>query len=448
MWTDTLSTKNARTQSQRESSSNGLDWKGPNRLGSVLLILVAASAPLLAASCGSASSGGDGESGESTNSRPWVGGKADVYGSDDRVETYQTEPESQRRRLARASAVLTEASKLEPVDDASNEQYRFSESVQTLEESRRICEEERFTQQPTIGFCSATLVASDLVATSGHCLGLTAASADEARCDDVRIVFNYAYSSPPEDPMGDLQPLPGENVYSCKEVEAFGWAGLDRSPSNEDWALVRLDREVTDRQPVSVLGDIPASERRIVQIGHPSGLPQKLAPGIITRRSDYSDYSKFVGNTFTYRSDLLGGNSGGGVFDAETGTLAGIPTLYSGENYVRAPDRECNIPGVCGENTECPDPPGAYSTKKMVDILSSEQPELLDELKVAGLPDDATYTFDDVTSDGDTGTTTLDGGADRRDAGTSFEDTHDWDTSSGDATRTRDAGVGGGDEPG
>lgn len=307
-----------------------------------------------------------------------TGGKADVYGEDDRAETYEAVNDAEWRRLARASAMLADRDAfVENVDDAGEVVgYRLAETTRSLGDAWGLCEEERFTEQPLVGFCSATLVAPDLVATSGHCISEQNASPEQARCADMRIVFDFGYTSEDDDPFEVFGNMSTDSVYGCERVEAIGW---NREPFNEDWALVRLDRPVVDREPIPVLTTPPQTGTPILQIGHPTGIPQKLAPGAVTRVPFERDHG-YIGNTFTYEAELFGGNSGGGVFDLENGALAGIPTLYSGQNYVWDNQRSCRVPGVCGENASCPWPPGGYGTFKMLEILRESDSPLVDEL--------------------------------------------------------------------
>jgi hypothetical protein len=325
---------------------------------------------------------------------PAAGGKGDIWGEDDRSETYQAADTPQWARLARASAMLTDRGNFVENVDESGEVvgYRLAETIGSLGDEWGMCETERFVDQPRVGFCSATLVAPDLVATSGHCIASEGATPDQARCDDMRIVFDFGYRSADDEPFAVFDNMSVDSVYECERVEAIGWI---RSPENEDWALVRLDRPVTGREPIPVLTTEPRIGTPILQIGHPTGIPQKLAPGEVTReRFPYQD--GFAGNTFTYKADLFGGNSGGGVFDLENNALAGIPTLYSGQNYVWDQGQACYVPGVCGENTECLYPPGGYGTFKMLEILRESGSPLIDELTLVEGEVDAPNPGDDA----------------------------------------------------
>ncbi len=72
-------------------------------------------------------------------------------------------------------------------------------------------------------------------------------------------------------------------------------------------------------------------------IGHPTGIPTKVAGGAFVR--DNSNDKFFVANL-----DTFGGNSGSAVVNSETGVVEGI--LVRGENdYVT--EGGCSVPQVC-----------------------------------------------------------------------------------------------------
>ena len=313
-------------------------------------------------------------------------GKGDIYGEDDRAELASVAIDSMEWRLAQGSAALVDRTKLTEGAGADGG-YGLSASVQSLGAQYDLCDGERFADQPILAHCSATLVAPDLIATSAHCLGGEGATADQitaSRCQEIQIVFGFAYSEQDQAGFEPFADIPGDNVYGCERVEALR---LGSAPENEDWALIRLDRPVVDREPLPILGHMPAQQAPLVQIGHPSGVPQKIALGLVTdgfASTDWADETE--GNTFAYDADLLGGNSGGGVFDMEFEALAGMPTLYSGRNYVVGPTGQCSVAGVCGVNATCPLPPGAYATSHMIDKLADSAPQLLSELTIVERP--------------------------------------------------------------
>src|SRR6185295_6557109 len=76
---------------------------------------------------------------------------------------------------------------------------------------------------------------------------------------------------------------------------------------------------------------------KIIVIGHPAGLPTKVAGGAAVRDEKPAGY-------FTANLDTYGGNSGSAVFNAVTGLVEGI--LVRGENdYVWK--GSCRVSNVC-----------------------------------------------------------------------------------------------------
>ncbi|MDD5627517.1 MAG: serine protease, partial [Elusimicrobia bacterium] len=108
-----------------------------------------------------------------------------------------------------------------------------------------------------------------------------------------------------------------------------------------DWALVKLDRPAAGHKPLALnKAGTPANKTPLFVIGHPAGLPTKVAGGATVR--DASPEGYFVANLDTY-----GGNSGSAVFNAYTGLVEGI--LVRGENdYVWKGD--CMVSNKCPED--------------------------------------------------------------------------------------------------
>jgi len=301
---------------------------------------------------------------------PSTDGKGDVYGTDDRKERYQFADASVEHRLAMSSAMVTLKGLLTERTDGDFDLYEPRTLAQT-----GVCSDERFASQPVVGYCSATLVAPDIVVTSGHCM--TGASGGlygaQLKCEDIYLVFDFAYDARPSNALAALRVVSHDNVYRCVEALAAEHPDSGVLPK-QDYAILRLDRPVSGRAPIPVYDGarLPVGTKAI-QIGHPSGLPQKLAPASVRAPLDPTRYA-----AYGYVSDILGGNSGGGVFTTK-GTLFGIPTRYSGENYVvdTSEPNECLRTAVCGVNAECPLLPGAYETAAMLDRIPDDVRSLL-----------------------------------------------------------------------
>lgn len=244
-----------------------------------------------------------------------VSGKV-VYGSDDRIDVYQTD-DLKLRALADSTVALFQGS------DVSASGGRARLSVQNYGERMGLCKDEPFFEQPMGAFCSGSLVAPDIIMTAGHCVP----SPEE--CANIKFVFGFAVKEKDKMPTD----VAAGDVYGCKEL-----IGREQVNDGADWALVRLDRKVTGHKPLKLnrTGDIKAKTPVLV-IGHPAGLPTKIAGGANVR--DASKPGFFVANLDTY-----GGNSGSAVFNAQTGLVEGI--LVRGEqDYVYK--GSCRVSNVC-----------------------------------------------------------------------------------------------------
>jgi len=294
-----------------------------------------------------------------------AGGKGDVYGTDDRKERYQFASATLEHRLAMSSAMVAMRGLIKERPDGDYQLFEPRTLAQT-----GVCADERFANQPEVGFCSATLIAPDLVVTSGHCMmnSFGSLATAQLKCEDIYLVFDFAYDSRPSAPLDALRVLSKDNVFRCVEVLAAENPDSGMLPK-QDYAILQLDRPVDGRAPLPVYGGSDlAVGARAIQIGHPSGLPQKIAPATVRHRLDTSRYAPYE-----YVSDLLGGNSGGRLFTS-SGTLFGTPTRYSGQNYVldTSASPECYRTAVCGDNAECTIAPGAYDTATMLDRIPAD----------------------------------------------------------------------------
>jgi V8-like Glu-specific endopeptidase len=197
-------------------------------------------------------------------------------------------------------------------------------TASTLQQ-RGICSKERFSQQISAANCSGFLVAEDKLVTAGHCIR------SEADCMNFKWVFDYRVEFSDQ---GTIN-VPKTSVYTCKKI-------ISRSLDNvtkDDYAFIELDRKVTDRQPLKVRrGGKVEKGAPLVVIGHPTGLPTKIADGANVRT--------LQGKYFVANLDTYGGNSGSAVFNVETEEVEGI--LVRGEtDYVLNSTLGCQVSNVC-----------------------------------------------------------------------------------------------------
>ena len=265
-------------------------------------------------------------------------GKADIYGEDSRREINDPSVSEQERELAQSVAMVFN---IRNTLDITDESISFSRKTMSQEFQRingvPLCEDEPFTQQVAPGYCTAFLIAPDLMATAGHCVN------GHTRCAQMSFAFDYAKSSPSEDPVR----ISRKDHYRCESIIGRLYDPFEDGEallSKEywyDWAVIKLDRPVTDRKPVVLTeGEFIERGAPLTVIGHPSGLPMKLTQGNVVT----DDKERYMNTTL----DIYKGNSGSPVFDNE-GKVHGIVIRGSGGNSFEI------VNGECGRSKQCED---------------------------------------------------------------------------------------------
>jgi Trypsin-like peptidase domain len=246
-----------------------------------------------------------------------MGSQKLIYGVDDRSEIFQLSPGPERDDADSVVALFRAAD----VSDNGN----GTSALRTVNfgAQHNLCPGERFREQPTGAFCSGFLVASDIIATAGHCV-------NAGNVADVRFVFGFR--------MRDDRTA--ETVIGNGEIyRGVTMIGHRLDGSGPDWALVRLDRPVANHRVVRIRRSGRIGEGQTLHvIGHPVGLPTKFAGGAVVR--DNAPGAYFVANLDSY-----GGNSGSPVFNSDTHEVEGI--LVRGEtDFVQR--------GTCRVSLVCP----------------------------------------------------------------------------------------------
>lgn len=215
---------------------------------------------------------------------------------------------------------------------SKNEELFTPKALEAANRGTTFCEDERFVDQPNPGLCSGFLIADDLLLTAGHCARLP------DFCSDYKWVFGFEYDSKSKKAGIDI---PETDIYSCKKVISSDLS----SYFNQDYGLVKLDRKVTNREPLEIRNDgLVDSNASLFVIGSPSGLPLKVADDAKVRENTHPFF--FKTNTDTFQ-----GNSGSAIFNAKTGVVEGI--LVRGENDFTVNERKrCIESNKCKEN-EC-----------------------------------------------------------------------------------------------
>lgn len=236
-----------------------------------------------------------------------------IYGDDNRLDWYES-PNTTYRELALSTAAMINKKNL-----IKNTNY-YNISGVTLR-GRGICADERFANQITAASCSGFLVGEDLLVTAGHCITNQEDCAKYAWVFDFRLKFKA-------DKATTIAP---DAVYNCQEIIEHQ---LDSFNKN-DYTLIRLNKKVTGRRPLQIRkqGKIQKGQE-VVVIGHPTGLPTKIADKAFVR--------KRKGKFFVANLDTYGGNSGSAVFNAKTGLVEGILVRGANDYVSRGGCRQSN----------------------------------------------------------------------------------------------------------
>ena len=250
-----------------------------------------------------------------------------IYGNDDRQDFYQVQ-DTRLLHLAKSTVALMKSSTVKISRRSQNARL----VAPTFAENMQLCEDEPFREQISAAFCSGSLVGPDLVLTAGHCVK------NQTACADTKFVFDFAVENRPSQnrwrrTSAATVEVPKTSVYSCGRL-----LGRTEQGAGPDWAVVKLDRPVTDRPFLHVRRQgAVATNDGVLVIGYPSGIPLKVAGSANVRTVNSNGF--FVTDLDTY-----GGNSGSAVFNAQTLDIEGI--LVRGENdFVRRGN--CTISNVC-----------------------------------------------------------------------------------------------------
>lgn len=241
-----------------------------------------------------------------------------IYGDDNRIDTFES-TSALYQRLAKSTAAQVSKEKMK-VRGNTVELHGPA-----LGQQFRLCEKERFYHQPFIANCSGFLVAPDIIASAGHCFE------DRSDCTQSSWVFNYKV----DDAKQRQVSVSTNDVYKCTEI-------LEQSLTDKtDFALIRLDRPVVGVTPVKLATKEITVGTKVVMIGHPSGLPQKITDNAVVKSVSATEFKATL--------DAFQINSGSAVFNAENGELVGI--LVRGlVDYRTNKEYQCTEVNTTGED--------------------------------------------------------------------------------------------------
>lgn len=184
-----------------------------------------------------------------------------------------------------------------------------------------LCNDEEYWNEPSACYCTAFLVAPDIVVTAQHCIS-------QVPLERIRLILGFE--------LADKNAVPD---YVIKEREVFTPVEIVGGSDGQtlDFVMLRLDHKAVLQPSLPLASLSPNIGDSVYAIGYPSGLPMKVAGiGLITKL-DGKVYS--YSNLHTYE-----GNSGSPVFNSRTHEVVGI--LIEG-------DQDFENRGNCRKAKEC-----------------------------------------------------------------------------------------------
>jgi V8-like Glu-specific endopeptidase len=147
-----------------------------------------------------------------------------------------------------------------------------------------------------------------------------------------------------------------QNYYHCKEVIA-----LESTDLGADYALIKLDRKVTNRLPLKL--DIEHQvkyHQQVYLIGHSLGRP-------LTYSGKSQVYTTTQPDQFQTMLDGFSGNSGAPVFDGITNKVIGIHIAGEPNQMTYVDSKGCYELNRCQESIQTP---CVYSVEFKISSLS------------------------------------------------------------------------------
>lgn len=247
---------------------------------------------------------------------PSLSASKSIYGENSMQEYYQVPEKLKAMADSTVAFVRKDSLFFDPVKKVFVlKDRRPLSAIANLDES------EDFVSQNKLSNCSGAYVGKSMVLTAGHCVSEDPKGG--SYFGDMFMVFGWKYEKE-----GNIVPdFPASSVYSIRKIETRALEG-GTEDVKRDFALVSMDREPADRQPLVLeTAQAPKVGQKVFTIGYPFGLAVKI------NDPDHAQVYTVAKNVFQTNLDVFGGNSGGPAFDSATGRIIGIVITATGPEY-------------------------------------------------------------------------------------------------------------------
>ncbi len=237
---------------------------------------------------------------------------------DRRQNFYVYDGEKKSRIKMQAASVAGFVLQKNLVKNPHTNQYTLAPHVPTLsvwihnKYKVPLGENENFSKERVLAYGTGSLVTPKTILTAAHVVYTP--NSNELDLEMIKgsyVVFDYF--------MEDADKCPNQfsenQVYTIKKVLLHSYCrgtGLW-----EDWALVKLDREVIGRVPLKLDHAPIQNSWELYMLGFPNGLPGKITGNATIMKNLQAGY-------FECKVDACGGNSGSPLCRFDTGEVVGI----------------------------------------------------------------------------------------------------------------------------
>jgi hypothetical protein len=255
-----------------------------------------------------------------------------IYGDDNRTDII-TRPSLEE--MGRAIAIRISDDKLEY--KPSSDTFSLSQFVNNVGATENLCKDEPYFNYPAeVGDCTAFLIDDETLLSAGHCY-------EYYNCNELTFAFDYK-SRDVKKPF-DIS-IATKDIYYCKDLKYV----VDTTTHLLDYAIIKLDRKVTDRTPLKLRtsGKVKLGEK-LFTMGYPLGMPLQVTENAFVIHNSNEKY-------FSANLDSFHGNSGSPVINDTTGLVEGILVRGRIDFTAKFPDKSysCRTVNQCKMNgTDC-----------------------------------------------------------------------------------------------